>query len=93
MNVQTGITSDQSISSGVCLILYECEFQSQHGSLHGMVIIPFFIGSKTGLQAAIFSFIFGVTPPMAMLGRTLLYVQSQCVAWSWASSIVANKCC
>lgn len=44
------------------------------------VIIPFLMGYKTGLQAAAFSFIAGVMPPMAMLGRSLLYVHSQRVA-------------
>ncbi|EFO31895.1 integrase catalytic subunit [Roseibium sp. TrichSKD4] len=44
------------------------------------VIIPFLMGFKTGLQAASFSFIAGVMPPMAMLGRSLLYVHSHCVA-------------
>ncbi|QFT29467.1 hypothetical protein FIV00_03135 [Labrenzia sp. THAF82] len=46
----------------------------------GLVIIPFFAGSITGLQAAAVSFIFGVTPPMAIFGRSLLYVHSQRVA-------------
>ena len=38
----------------------------------GAVIIPFFMGSVTGLHAACFSFIAGVIPPMAMFGRSLL---------------------
>ncbi len=57
------------------------------------VIIPFLTGLKTGLQAAVFNFIAGVMPPMAMLGRSLLYVHSQRVAWSCVSSIVSNMYC
>ncbi|MBG6211996.1 hypothetical protein IWQ49_006701, partial [Labrenzia sp. EL_126] len=34
-----------------------------------MVVIPFLAGFRTGLQAGVFSFIAGVMPPMAMLGR------------------------
>ncbi len=62
-------------------------------SLRALVIIPLLVGFKTGLQAAVFSFITGVMPPMAMLGRSLLYVHSQRVAWCCASSMVSNMYC
>ncbi len=64
-----------------------------HADFGPGVIIPFFVGSKTGLQAAVLSFIACVMPPMAMLGRSLLYVHSQRVAWSYASSMVSNMYC
>ena len=37
-----------------------------------MVIPPFLMGLSRRTQAAVFSFIAGVIPPMAMLGRSLL---------------------
>uniref|UniRef100_UPI0030765ACD hypothetical protein n=1 Tax=Oryzifoliimicrobium ureilyticus TaxID=3113724 RepID=UPI0030765ACD len=43
---------------------------------HHRVIIPFLVGFATGPQAAVFNFIAGVMPPMAMLGLSLLYVHS-----------------
>jgi len=38
----------------------------------GLVISPFLMGSSRRIQAADFSFIAGVMPPMPKLGRTLL---------------------
>ena len=38
----------------------------------GLVIPPFLMGSSRRIQAAVFSFIAGVIPPMPMLGRSLL---------------------
>ena len=46
----------------------------------GMVIPPFLVGWISRIYAALFSFWAGVMPPMPMLGRSLLYVQSHCVA-------------
>lgn len=43
-------------------------------------ITPFLAGFRDGLQAALLSFIAGVSPLMAMFGRSLLSVQSQRVA-------------
>ena len=45
-----------------------------------MVIPPFLTGCIRRIYAAIFSFMAGVMPPMPMFGRSLLYVQSHCVA-------------
>jgi putative glutathione S-transferase len=45
-----------------------------------VVIPPFLMGLSRRIHAAVFSFIAGVMPPMAMLGRSLLYVQSHFVA-------------
>ena len=39
---------------------------------HQLVIPPFLMGSSRRIQAAVFSFIAGVIPPMPMLGRSLL---------------------
>ena len=44
------------------------------------VIFPFLTGCIRRTYAAIFSFMAGVMPPMPMFGRSLLYVQSHCVA-------------
>jgi len=44
------------------------------------VIPPFLTGRFSRIQAAFLSFCIGVIPPMPMLGRSLLYVQSQRVA-------------
>jgi hypothetical protein len=44
------------------------------------VISPFLTGCIRRTYAAIFSFMAGVMPPMPMFGRSLLYVQSHCVA-------------
>ncbi len=44
------------------------------------VIPPFLVGWISRIYAALFSFWAGVMPPMPMLGRSLLYVQSHCVA-------------
>ncbi len=41
-------------------------------ALNVAVIPPFLIGSSRRIQAAVFSFIAGVMPPMPMLGRSLL---------------------
>ena len=38
----------------------------------GMVIPPFLMGPSRRTQAAVFSFMAGVMPPMPMLGRSLL---------------------
>ena len=38
----------------------------------GVVIPPFLMGSSRRIHAAVFSFMAGVMPPMAMLGRSLL---------------------
>jgi len=38
----------------------------------GGVIPPFLMGSSRRIQAAVFSFIAGVMPPIPMLGRSLL---------------------
>ena len=45
-----------------------------------LVIPPFLAGWISRIYAALFSFWAGVMPPMPMLGRSLLYVQSHCVA-------------
>jgi len=45
-----------------------------------LVIPPFSTGFRSRIYAAFSSFCFGVIPPMPMLGRSLLYVQSQRVA-------------
>jgi len=45
-----------------------------------LVISPFLTGCVRRTYAAIFSFMAGVMPPMPMFGRSLLYVQSHCVA-------------
>ncbi len=37
-----------------------------------LVIPPFLMGPSRRIQAAVFSFIAGVMPPMPMLGRSLL---------------------
>ena len=44
------------------------------------VISPFLTGCICRTYAAIFIFMAGVMPPMPMFGRSLLYVQSHCVA-------------
>lgn len=49
-------------------------------AIGGLVIPPFLVGWISRIYAAIFSFWAGVMPPMPMLGRSLLYVQSHCVA-------------
>ena len=54
-----------------------------------LVIPPFLTGCIRRIHAANFSFMAGVMPPMPMFGRSLLYVQSHCVAWPWASSMVS----
>jgi site-specific DNA recombinase len=46
----------------------------------GKVIPPFLTGCNSRTYAAIFSFMAGVMPPMPTFGRSLLYVQSHCVA-------------
>ncbi len=43
---------------------------------------PFLMGLSRRIHAAIFSFTAGVMPPMPMLGRPLLYIQSLSVAWA-----------
>jgi hypothetical protein len=53
------------------------------------VISPFLTGCIRRIHAAIFSFMAGVIPPMPMLGRSLLYVQSHFVACSCASSMLS----
>lgn len=53
------------------------------------VIPPFFTGLRSRIHAAIFSFCAGVMPPMPILGRSLLYVHSHCVANSCASSMLS----
>ena len=45
-----------------------------------LVIPPFLTGPLSRIYAASFSFCLGVMPPIAILGRSLLYVQSQRVA-------------
>ena len=40
--------------------------------LLGRVIPPFLMGSSRRIQAAVFSFMAGVMPPIPMLGRSLL---------------------
>ncbi|MDG1181521.1 MAG: hypothetical protein P8N30_02200 [Tateyamaria sp.] len=40
--------------------------------IRGTVIPPFLMGVSCRIHAAVFSFIAGVMPPMAMLGRSLL---------------------
>lgn len=54
-----------------------------------MVIPPFLTGLRSRIHAAIFSFCAGVMPPMPILGRSLLYVHSHCVANSCASSMLS----
>ena len=51
---------------------------------------PFLTGCSRRIYAAIFSFWAGVMPPMPMFGRSLLYVQSRCVACSWAVRRLPN---
>ena len=65
---------------GMANLAYNMSRYVWHQGRTAPVIIPFFVGFKTGLQAAVLSFITGVIPPMAMLGRSLLYVHSQLVA-------------
>ena len=55
-----------------------------------LVIPPFLMGLSRRIYAAVFSFMAGVIPPMPMLGRSLLYVQSHSVAWSCTSSMVSK---
>lgn len=55
----------------------------------GVVIPPFLTGLRSRIHAAIFSFCAGVMPPMPILGRSLLYVHSHCVANSCASSMLS----
>ena len=43
-----------------------------HPHVPGVVIPPFLMGASRRIQAAVFSFIAGVMPPMPMLGRSLL---------------------
>jgi hypothetical protein len=62
---------------------------SQFTSFDWTVIPPFLTGCSRRTYAAIFSFMAGVMPPMPMFGRSLLYVQSHCVAKSWASSMLS----
>ncbi len=50
------------------------------GMANDLVIPPFLTGCDSRIYAAIFSFCAGVMPPMPILGRSLLYVQSHCVA-------------
>jgi hypothetical protein len=50
---------------------------------------PVFNGLVSRIHAAIFSFCAGVMPPMPILGRSLLYVHSHCVANSCASSMLS----
>ena len=52
---------------------------------------PTFSRHQKWSYAAIASFIAGVMPPSAMLGRSWLYVQSQRVAFSCTCSMVSNK--
>lgn len=49
-------------------------------SAPGRVIPPFLTGPLSRIYAASFSFCLGVMPPIAILGLSLLYVQSQRVA-------------
>ncbi|MBG6210669.1 hypothetical protein IWQ49_005352, partial [Labrenzia sp. EL_126] len=51
-------------ASEFCLFCFE-----SFSLLRRAEIIPFLAGFRTGLQAGVFSFIAGVMPPMAMLGR------------------------
>lgn len=53
---------------GTASAIARCWFSAQS------VFVPFLVGFKTGLQAANFSFIACVKPPMATLGRSLLNV-------------------
>ena len=52
---------------------------------------PAFSGRQKWSYAAIASFMAGVMPPSAMLGRSWLYVQSQRVALSCTCSMVSNR--
>ena len=45
-----------------------------------LVVPPFIRGLKSRGYAAILNFCIGVMPPMPILGRSLLYVQSHLVA-------------
>jgi hypothetical protein len=49
-------------------------------TIHLAVIPPFLTGLGRRIHAARFSFWAGVIPPIPILGRSLLYVQSHCVA-------------
>jgi hypothetical protein len=46
--------------------------RSKLGRPSSVVIPPFLMGSSRRIQAAVFSFMAGVMPPMPMLGRSLL---------------------
>ena len=62
----------------------------EHFSVDGTLVTPpFSTGCIRRIHATIFSFWAGVMPPMPMLGRSLLYVQSHCVAKFWASSMLS----
>ena len=47
-------------------------FPSLKNAYIAVVIPPFLMGCSRRIQAAVFSFIAGVMPPMPMLGRSLL---------------------
>ncbi len=57
----------------------------------GKVILPFLVSLRSRGYAAVLNFCIGVMPPMAMFGRSLLYIQSHLVAKSWTSSIQSNR--
>ncbi|SFF21571.1 hypothetical protein SAMN04488523_13113 [Sulfitobacter brevis] len=47
--------------------------KQEHAGTGGRAVIPpFLMGFSRRIQAAVFSFIAGVMPPMPMLGRSLL---------------------
>lgn len=54
---------------------------------------PIYSGRQKWSYAARANFIAGVMPPRAILGRSLLYVQSQRVPDSWTASIVSKTVC
>ena len=59
----------------------QAQFEYGHALFTGFgVIPPFLMGLSLGIHAAVFSFMAGVIPPIAMLGRWLLYVQSHFAA-------------
>jgi hypothetical protein len=62
-------------SAGPLLLLIDTMYRRRRlnpSGERGRVIPPFLMGSSRRIQAAVFSFMAGVMPPMPMLGRSLL---------------------
>jgi hypothetical protein len=85
-NASTAIATGNSVTisgGSVGLSVFGGNSMNRSGTA---VISPFLGVSKSRAYAACLSFIAGVIPPMPMLGRSLLYVQSHAVANSCISS-------